>query len=77
MIVGTGGKQVLYNAFMATLNKGDEVIIPKNSFLMYEIYSKINGANPTIVVTDFAVNTDNILKKITKKTKINIYSKSK
>ncbi|HBQ23248.1 MAG TPA: aspartate transaminase, partial [Alphaproteobacteria bacterium] len=26
--VGTGGKQVLYNAFMATLNKGDEVIIP-------------------------------------------------
>ena len=26
--VGTGGKQVLYNAFMATINKGDEVIIP-------------------------------------------------
>ena len=26
--VGTGGKQVLYNAFMATLNEGDEVIIP-------------------------------------------------
>ena len=26
--VGTGGKQVLYNAFMATLNRGDEVIIP-------------------------------------------------
>ena len=26
--VGTGGKQVIYNAFMATLNKGDEVIIP-------------------------------------------------
>ena len=27
-IVGTGGKQILFNAFMATLNKGDEVIIP-------------------------------------------------
>ena len=26
--VGTGGKQVIYNTFMATLNKGDEVIIP-------------------------------------------------
>ena len=26
--VGTGGKQVLYNAFMATINKGDEVIVP-------------------------------------------------
>ena len=28
LTVGTGGKQVLYNAFIATLNKGDEVIIP-------------------------------------------------
>jgi aspartate aminotransferase len=28
-IVGTGGKQILFNAFMATLNKGDEVIIPR------------------------------------------------
>jgi len=27
-IVGTGGKQILYNAFLTTLNKGDEVIIP-------------------------------------------------
>ena len=28
-IVGTGGKQILFNAFMATLNPGDEVIIPR------------------------------------------------
>jgi len=28
-IVGTGGKQILYNAFLTTMNKGDEVIIPR------------------------------------------------
>ena len=33
--VGTGGKQVLYNAFMATLNKGDEVIIPAPYWVSY------------------------------------------
>ena len=33
--VGTGGKQVLYNAFMATLNAGDEVIIPAPYWVSY------------------------------------------
>ena len=33
--VGTGGKQVLYNTFMATLNKGDEVIIPAPFWVSY------------------------------------------
>ena len=33
--VGTGGKQVLYNAFMATINKGDEVIIPARYRVSY------------------------------------------
>ena len=33
--VGTGGKQVLYNAFMATINKGDEVIIPAPYWVSY------------------------------------------
>ena len=35
--VGTGGKQVLYNAFMATLNKGDEVIIPAPYWVSYPL----------------------------------------
>src|SRR6202047_1109231 len=35
IIVGTGGKQVLYNAFMATLNEGDEVIIPAPYWVSY------------------------------------------
>ena len=34
-IVGTGGKQILFNAFMATLNPGDEVIIPKPYWVSY------------------------------------------
>ena len=33
--VGTGGKQILYNAFMATLNPGDEVIIPAPYWVSY------------------------------------------
>ncbi len=35
VIVGTGGKQVLYNAFMATLNAGDEVIVPAPYWVSY------------------------------------------
>ncbi|HUC66484.1 MAG TPA: pyridoxal phosphate-dependent aminotransferase [Stellaceae bacterium] len=35
IIVSTGGKQVLYNAFMATLNAGDEVIIPAPYWVSY------------------------------------------
>lgn len=35
VIVGTGGKQVLYNAFMATINPGDEVVIPAPYWVSY------------------------------------------
>jgi aspartate aminotransferase len=35
IIVGTGGKQVLFNALMATLNTGDEVIIPAPYWVTY------------------------------------------
>src|SRR3954465_8726059 len=35
IIVGTGGKQVLYNALMATINPGDEVIIPAPYWVSY------------------------------------------
>ncbi|WP_263493130.1 aminotransferase class I/II-fold pyridoxal phosphate-dependent enzyme [Mesorhizobium sp. ESP-6-4] len=34
-IVGTGGKQILFNAFMATLNPGDEVVIPRPYWVSY------------------------------------------
>merc|ERR1711907_365487 len=47
--VGTGGKQVLYNAFMATINKGDEVIIPAPYWVSYPDIVLLAGANPIVI----------------------------
>jgi len=71
--VGTGGKQVIYNAFMATLNKGDEVIIPAPYWVSYPDMVMLAGGNPKIVKCDekdgFKLNSKNLKKAITKKTK--------
>ena len=47
--VGTGGKQVLYNVFMATLNPGDEVIIPAPYWVSYPDIVLLAGATPIVV----------------------------
>ncbi len=47
--VGTGGKQVLYNALMATLNPGDEVIIPAPYWVSYPDMVLLAGGEPVIV----------------------------
>jgi len=47
--VGCGGKQVLYNAFMATLNPGDEVIIPAPYWVSYPDMVLLAGGAPVIV----------------------------
>jgi histidinol-phosphate aminotransferase len=66
-----GSDEILGLICQLYLTKGDEVIIPKNSFLMYEIYSKINNAKVINSKTlDYRVDTKNILKNINKKTKI-------
>ena len=44
--VGTGGKQILYNAFMATLNPGDEVIIPAPYWVSYPDMVLLAGGTP-------------------------------
>jgi len=49
--VGTGGKQVLFNALMATLNPGDEVIIPAPYWVSYPEIVALAGATPVIVKT--------------------------
>ena len=71
--VGTGGKQVLYNAFMATLNKGDEVIIPAPFWVSYPDMVQLAEGTPIIVECGQDHNfkiTANILEGvITKKTK--------
>ena len=50
-IVATGGKQILYNAFLATMNSGDEVIIPAPFWPSYQHMVLINGGEPVIVPT--------------------------
>ena len=50
IIVGTGGKQVLYNALMATLNPGDEVIIPAPYWVSYPEMVALAGGEPVPVV---------------------------
>ena len=47
--VGTGGKQVLYNALMASLNPGDEVIIPAPYWVSYPDIVLLAGGKPKIV----------------------------
>ena len=71
--VGTGGKQVLYNTFMATLNKGDEVIIPAPYWVSYPDMVLLAGGKPKIVKCTeqegFKLTAKKLKKAITKKTK--------
>jgi len=48
--VATGGKQILYNALMATLNPGDEVIVPAPYWVSYPDMVRMAGATPVPVV---------------------------
>src|SRR5919206_1780387 len=54
IIVGTGGKQVLYNALVATLNTGDEVIIPAPYWVSYPDMVMLAGGTPVEVATTMA-----------------------
>ena len=47
--VGTGGKQILYNALMATLNPGDEVIIPAPYWVSYPDMVLLAGGMPVVI----------------------------
>ena len=71
--VGTGGKQVLYNTFMATLNKGDEVIIPAPFWVSYPDMVLLAGGKPKIVKCDekdgFKITPSKLKAAISKKTK--------
>jgi aspartate aminotransferase len=54
--VGVGGKQVLYNALLATLNPGDEVIIPAPYWVSYPDIVMLGGGTPVFVDTTIATN---------------------
>ncbi len=49
IMVANGGKQAIYNAFMATLNDGDEVVIPAPYWSAYGLMAEIAGAKPVYV----------------------------
>jgi len=53
-IVGTGGKQILFNAFMATLNPGDEVVIPSPYWVSYPEMVLLCGGEPVYAETTLA-----------------------
>ena len=78
VIVGTGGKQILYNAFVATMNPGDEVIIPAPYWVSYPEMVALNGGEPVIVDTtienNFKLTAADLEKAITPKTKWLIFN---
>ena len=72
-IVGTGGKQILFNAFMATLNEGDEVVISKPYWVSYPEMVLLCGGTPvfaeTAIEDGFKLRPDVLEKAITPRTK--------
>ena len=76
--VGTGGKQTLYNALMATCNPGDEVIIPAPYWVSYPDMVLLAGGTPVPVVagieTDFKLTPAQLEAAITPRTKWFIFN---
>jgi aspartate aminotransferase len=72
-IVSTGGKQVIYNALLATLNPGDEVIIPRPYWVSYPEMVVLCGGTPVFVDTtmakDFKLQAEDLERAITPRTK--------
>lgn len=71
--VSTGAKQVIYNALIATLNQGDEVIIPAPYWVSYPDMVILGGGTPVIAesseVNNFKITPSELESKITTKTK--------
>ena len=71
--VGAGGKHVIYNAMMATLNEGDEVIVPAPYWVSYPDIVLLAGGKPVLMECNekqgFKINPSDLEKFITPKTK--------
>ncbi|PVA06933.1 pyridoxal phosphate-dependent aminotransferase [Thalassorhabdomicrobium marinisediminis] len=76
--VGTGGKQILYNALMATLNAGDEVVIPAPYWVSYPDMVRLAGGTPVIagttLDTGFKLTPEALERAITDQTKWLIFN---
>ena len=73
IMVGVGGKHIIYNAMMATLNSGDEVIIPAPFWVSYPDIVMLAEGKPIIVKCDasrdFKITPEQLENNITNKTK--------
>ena len=73
VIVGTGGKQILFNALMSSLNKDDEVIIPAPYWVSYPDMTLLAGGKPIVVdcssESNFKLTGEALDKVITKNSK--------
>jgi len=78
VIVSTGGKQVLYNALMVTLNPGEEVIVPAPYWVSYPDMVLLAGGEPVIVPSTmedgFKMRPEALEKAITPRTKWIIFN---
>ena len=76
--IGTGGKQILYNALVATMNPGDEVIIPAPYWVSYPDMVLLAGGEPVIaeasIQTGYKLTADQLEAAITPKTKWFIFN---
>jgi len=76
--VGTGGKQILYNALMATLNPGDEVVIPAPYWVSYPDMVLLAGGEPVIAEASadnaYKLTADQLEAAITPRTKWFIFN---
>ena len=71
IILGSGSDQIFELICKSYLKKDDEVIVPKYSFIIYRIYSKMCGAKVIYSKeNNFTVSVKDILKKVTGKTKV-------
>ncbi len=78
IVVSTGAKQSIANAYLCLLNPGDEAIVPSPYWVTYVEFLKLIDAKPVIIKTgietNFKVTADILEKHITPKTKLIIFS---
>ena len=71
VILGSGSDQIFEFICKAFIKKNDQVIVPRYSFIIYRIYSKINGAKIIYAKEkNFTISVNDILSKVTRKTKV-------
>ncbi len=78
IIVGTGAKQPLFNAFLTLCEEGDEVLVPAPFWVSYSEMVKVTGATPVYIEcseeNDFKLDMDDLKNAITENTKCMIFN---